>query len=129
MEFNKAPNLRLQHVKDGAEAMDYLQGKPPYDDRKTFPLPNVILLDLKMQRVSGFEFLEWLHKASPNHMKLIPVIVMSGSNLEQDVNQAYEMGANCYLMKPTDWGRFRKQMTHIGVFWGDYAETPAAPHI
>ena len=124
LEFKKSPHLDLRHVQDGQHAIEYLEGKPPYTDRKQFPLPDIILLDLKMPRLGGFEFLEWLHNSSANHLKRIPVIVMSGSNLEQDVNRAYDLGANCYLTKPPDWDKFREQMRRIGVFWGENAEIP-----
>lgn len=128
MEFYNVPRLRLRHVTDGDEAIEYLEGKAPYNDRNESPIPDVILLDLKMPRVSGFEFLEWLHNKSPNNLRLIPVIVMSGSNLVEDVNRAYALGANCYLQKPADWARFREQMARLGIFWGDFVETPIVPH-
>jgi CheY-like chemotaxis protein len=80
-----------------------------------------------MPRVGGFEFLEWLRNDSSQHLRRIPVIVMSGSNLEKDVNRAYELGANCYLTKPPDWVKFREQMERIGVFWGEVAHTPTLP--
>ena len=126
LEFKKNPEFQLRWVKNGEEAIDYINGSPPYNDRIEFPIPDVILLDVKMPRVSGFDFLEWLHIKS-NHFRLIPVIVMSGSDLEEDVNRAYELGANCYLTKPTDWKKFQEQMTRIGIFWGEVAYTPKLP--
>jgi len=123
-EFKKAPGLRLRAVRDGQEAIDYLLGLPPYDDRFAFPLPNVILLDIKMPRLSGFDFLTWLHSSSPGDLKLIPVIVMSGSDLEQDVRKAYQMGANLYMTKPVNWDQFRERMRLLGILWTEHVETP-----
>jgi CheY-like chemotaxis protein len=127
MEFQQNPDLRLNWVTDGEQATHYLLGQPPYTDRANFPLPDVILLDLKLPRMNGFEFLEWLRKVSPNHFRLIPVIVMSGSDLQEDVLRAYELGANCYLTKPPDWKKFREQLVRLGVFWSEFVQTPKLP--
>jgi len=124
LEFRKMPHVRLRWVRDGGEAIDYLEGKLPYSDRRSFPMPDVILLDLKMPGVDGFDFLHWLQKESPSKLKLIPVIVMSGSDLEADVNRAYAMGANFYLAKPPDWHEFRERMALLGILWGEKGETP-----
>src|SRR3954470_21629342 len=77
LEFNKMSHLRLKWVRDGAEAIQYLEGRGQYKDRQSFPMPDVILLDLKMPGVGGFDFLRWLQRESPGVLKLIPVIVMS----------------------------------------------------
>jgi CheY-like chemotaxis protein len=116
---------RLHVVGDGQEAIDYLTGKGGYSDRGKHPLPGVILLDIKMPRVDGLEFLQWLNNQAPANIRLIPVIVMSSSNLEKDVKRAYELGANCYLVKPIPWQEFKERMKTINIFWGEHAETPA----
>jgi CheY-like chemotaxis protein len=121
---NEAPEIRLHWVNDGHEAMDYLEGKAPYTNRKAYPMPDIILLDLRMPRVGGFDFLEWLHSHSPKDLKLIPVIVMSSSNLEHDVKRAYELGANSYFVKPFHFGAFRERIRLLGIMWGEYVETP-----
>jgi CheY-like chemotaxis protein len=121
---NEAPEIHIHWVNDGHEAIDYLEGKPPYTNRKICPLPDVILLDLRMPRVGGFDFLEWLHSHGPKSFKLIPVVVMSSSSLPQDVNRAYELGANSYFVKPFHFGAFRERIRMLGLMWGEYAETP-----
>lgn len=121
---NEAPDIQLHWVSDGHEAIDYLQGRPPYVNRKTHPIPDVILLDLRMPRVGGFELLEWLNSQAPTDFKLIPVIVMSSSNLERDVKRAYELGANSYFVKPFHFGAFRERIRMLGLMWGEYVETP-----
>src|SRR5216117_3858071 len=80
-EFKGAPaNLRIEAVADGAEAIRYLEGEGEYADRINFPLPQVILLDLKMPRVNGFELLDWVRRRAPNPLRTIPVVVMSSSS-------------------------------------------------
>ena len=125
LEFKKeAPEIQLHWVNDGHEAMDYLEGRPPFTDRRTHPLPDVIILDLKMPRIDGFDFLEWLHTSSPANFKLIPVIVMSSSNVQEDIKRAYELGANSYVVKPVNFGEFRERIRLLGLLWGSHAETP-----
>jgi CheY-like chemotaxis protein len=122
MEFKKVTHLQLRVVKDGQEAIDYLQSVGPWKDRSKFPLPDVILLDLKMPRLGGFDFLEWMRCEAPLDVKVIPVMVMSGSNLEKDVKRAYELGANIYMTKPIDWQKFQELIKLMGVLWSEYAE-------
>src|SRR5258708_6317532 len=89
----------VQIVTDGQEAIEYLQGAGKYHDRSQYPFPSVIFTDLKMPRVGGFEILEWL-RAHPE-CSVIPVIILSASRLEADVQRAYQLGGNAYLVKPS----------------------------
>jgi CheY-like chemotaxis protein len=115
---------RLHVVGDGQEAMDYLMGVGIFQDRKKHPIPGVILLDIKMPRVSGLEFLQWLQEKAPEELRVIPVIVMSGSEEERDIKTAYRLGASCYLVKPIPWEEFQEQMTALNIFWGKHVKTP-----
>ncbi len=124
MEFKKMRHLRLQMVKDGQEAVDYLEGVDQWSDRSKFPMPDVILLDLKMPRMGGFDFLEWMRSEAPLDVKVIPVVVISGSNLEKDVKRAYQLGANIYMTKPIDWKQFCEVMRLMGILWSEHAEVP-----
>jgi len=92
------PNVPARFVKTGRETLDYLQGNPPFDHRAKNPLPSLLVLDLKMPVVSGFEVLEWVRQDAALHK--IPVIVLSGSEAPEDINRAYALGANIYLAKP-----------------------------
>ena len=85
-------------VSDGEEAVAYLRGTPPYDDRAACPLPALLLLDLKMPRMSGFDVLAWL-QGEPQ-FKDLPAVILSSSSDESDINKAYDMGARDYLIKP-----------------------------
>jgi CheY-like chemotaxis protein len=87
----------IQVASDGDEAIAYLSGTGKYSNRERFPLPTVVLLDLKLPRRSGFEVLEWL-KAQPILSRL-PVVVLTSSKQPTDINQAYDRGANSYLVK------------------------------
>lgn len=125
LEFQRNPaQIRLLSVNDGGQAMEYLEGRGAYSDRGRHPLPDVILLDLKMPRINGFQFLEWLRGKSANPLRLIPVVVMSSSGLPQDVDRAYALGANSYLVKPIEWRLFRERIKALGIYWGEHVETP-----
>lgn len=88
----------LQAVSDGDQAIAYLRGANDFSDRQKHPLPKLILLDLKMPRVSGFDVLAWLQKE--NLFNGVPVVVLTSSNHDADVKRAYDLGAKSYLVKP-----------------------------
>jgi CheY-like chemotaxis protein len=113
----------LYVVHDGQAAIDYLSGTGQYIDRNLFPLPDLIMLDLKMPRVGGFEVLKWIRGDGP--ARLIPIVILSSSALADDVNRAYELGANSYMVKPTTAEALERLIQTISDFW--YAgEKPAA---
>jgi CheY-like chemotaxis protein len=97
-------------------------GKQPYNDRKQYPLPDIILLDLKMPRLSGFDVLTWRRETASEELRVIPVIVMSGSALQEDVRRAYALGANRYMTKPNELTAFRQQMALMVENWGHNTE-------
>lgn len=88
----------LREVVDGEEAIAYLRGDPPFQDRVKNPLPAIMLLDLNMPRLSGFDVLTWAR--GDGHMRRLSVIVMSASRREDDVARAFDLGASAYLVKP-----------------------------
>jgi CheY-like chemotaxis protein len=89
--------FQLVHVSDGEQAVAYLAGLPPYADRGTHPPADLLLLDLKMPRMDGFEVLRWRRAQTTQSL---PVIVFSSSTLERDIHQAYALGASSYAVKP-----------------------------
>lgn len=90
----------LQVATDGDQAVAYLGGEGQFADRQKYPLPALILLDLKLPRRSGLEVLEWL-RGQVNEIKTLPVIVLTSSRLSEDVDRAYGLGANSYMAKPS----------------------------
>lgn len=95
-------------VKDGVEAMRYIKGEGAYADRHQFPIPTLVLLDLKMPMTSGFEVLGWIRE-QPGLSNVV-VVVMSGSKNDGDIERAYALGANHYLVKPTRFEEMVKMM-------------------
>ncbi len=107
--------IRVLVVGDGGEAIRYLSGVPPYDDRTAYPFPDLVLLDLKMPSVDGFEVLRWI-RSQPGLLGL-PVIVLTGSVLADDNALAYESGASSYLVKPNSFEELLKTIKSLGEFW------------
>jgi CheY-like chemotaxis protein len=101
----------LKFVRDGQEVIDYLSGVPPYDNRTKYPLPGLLVLDLKMPRVTGFEVLEWLQ--SDEMRRRLPVVVLSGSGRPDDIERAYSLGANYYAVKPQDIDQLRSLVERL----------------
>ena len=106
----------LQIVTDGQEAMHYLRGEGKYSDRQAHPLPKLIVMDIKMPGLTGFEVLEWIkHDAL---LRRIPVIIVSSSESPEDINRAYELGANAYMIKPVDYRQVEHLFESITHYWG-----------
>jgi CheY-like chemotaxis protein len=91
--------VSLNIVRDGEGVIEYLSGRNGFNNRTEFPFPQILLLDLKMPKVDGFNVLEWLRRNPPLHR--MRVIVFSSSNHHPDVNRAYDLGASSFLQKPT----------------------------
>ena len=106
---------RITHVSDGQEALDYLFHHGQYSDKAKNPLPHVVLLDLRLPKVDGLEVLKEI-KTSPE-LQRIPVVILTTSEAEKDIAQAYDYHANAYLAKPVDFNEFMNQMNDLGFFW------------
>lgn len=100
-------------VESGEEAINYLVGVGPYSNRERFPLPALVLLDLKLRGMDGFEVLKWI-RAHP-HFKDLRVVVLTGSSHIRDVNKAYQLGANSFLVKPLDFENIASLFGTIGA--------------
>lgn len=107
--------LPLRVVTDGQMAIDYLSGAQGFADRKEFPLPCLVLLDLKLPRQSGFEVLKWIREQPA--LKCLVVIVLSSAEHEQDVQQAYELGANSYVVKPMNVAQRDETIRLLKGWW------------
>jgi CheY-like chemotaxis protein len=112
----------LHRVRDGEEAVSYLKGTGKYTDREKFPLPQFLLLDLKMPRKNGFEVLQWVRE-QPG-LKRLPVIVLTSSREDPDINRAYDLGANTYLVKPLRPDGLVDMVKTMTLYWFNLAEKP-----
>lgn len=106
----------LQVVTDGEEATRYLSGQDKYADRDTYPLPKLIVMDIKMPRMTGFEVLEWIKH--DGRLRRIPVVIVSSSDRPQDIDRAYELGANAYMVKPVNYRAVERLFESITHYWG-----------
>lgn len=105
----------LQVVDDGDKAIAYLDGRAPWGDRVLHPLPSLLLLDLKMPRRSGFEVLAWIR--GHQGLNRLPVVVFTSSAEKRDVDLAYELGANSYLVKPTGFDALVETLQSLWLYW------------
>lgn len=112
----------VQHASSAEEAMAYLAGKGPYSDRQRFPLPCLVLLDLKLPGATGFDVLNWI-RAHPTLRKLA-VVVLTHSGAKADIDRAYALGANSYLVKPVALPELRGIVKAINAYWVILAEKP-----
>lgn len=116
------------HLRDGADALDYLHRRGQFADRSDGE-PAVVLLDLKMPKLDGLEVLRQM-KSDP-HLKVIPVVVMTSSREEGDVLRSYELGVNAYVVKPVKFQEFVEAVQQVGAFWAVVNEPPPGrlPHL
>jgi CheY-like chemotaxis protein len=112
----------LKIVRDGEQAIAYLSGSGAYADRERHPLPYLLLLDLKMPGTDGFEVLQWL-RGEPDLRRLL-VVVLTSSNLQADVDRAYELGANSYLVKPVEFDEMVNLIRRFEAYWSEINRTP-----
>ncbi|YAF99181.1 MAG: response regulator (plasmid) [Nodularia sp. CChRGM 3473] len=113
---------QLKVVGDGEIAIHYLAGKDVYSDRHAYPLPMLMLLDLNLPRKSGLEVLEWLRQ-QPG-IKRLPVIALTSSKHSADINRAYELGINSYLVKPITFERLVEVIQAFENYWTTISERP-----
>lgn len=106
---------RLIHLKDGAEALDFLFGQGAYAGRMVAQVPKVILLDIKMPRVDGIEVLRQIKAAEST--KNIPVVMMTSSKEQPDIAECYNLGVNSYVVKPVEFENFAKAVSELGMYW------------
>jgi CheY-like chemotaxis protein len=125
--FEKAKIVNpLMVVRSGEEALVYLEGAGPYVNRDEFPLPKLILLDLKMPGISGFDVLRWIREQP--HLKTLRVVVLTSSNEIRDVNDAYQLGASSFLIKPVDFDDFVQLSQTVRGYWIWLNQNPEALH-
>ena len=106
---------QIHHLTDGEAALDYLLRRGVYSDPEKSPRPHVVLLDLRLPKVDGLEVLKIIR--SSEGLEKIPVVILTTSHAELDVDRAYEYHANSYLVKPLDFDKFTKLMDDLGFYW------------
>jgi len=107
---------------DGEEALDYLFGTGAYADRDTRIMPEVMLLDLKLPKVDGFEVLKRVREDP--RTKLLPVVVLTTSSEQKDLIESYQLGTNSYIRKPVNFGKFIELAQQFGLYWLGLNESP-----
>lgn len=105
----------LVHVKDGAEALDFVFAEGAFSHREISSKPKVILLDLKMPKVNGLEVLERIKK--DERTSDIPVVVLTSSKEDPDIKRCYQLGVNSYVVKPVEFEDFHKAVSDLGLYW------------
>jgi CheY-like chemotaxis protein len=123
-EISRLAN-RLLYVEDGQAALDYLYREGEYNDPEKFPMPNLILLDLRLPKVDGLEVLKTI-KSDPK-LSNIPVVILTTSAAESDKVKSYDYHANSYLVKPVDFSQFVRLMDTFGYYWIVWNQYPHQP--
>ena len=113
---------RIYHVTDGELALDYLLRRNEYADQQKSPRPHIVLLDLRLPKIDGLAVLKELK--TTEDLRKIPVVVLTSSEAEKDIAQAYEYYANSYLAKPMDFGKFTQLMEVLGFYWLGWNHKP-----
>ena len=115
----------LQVVVDGQQALDYLEGKKEYADREKYPLPFLILLDLKLPYVMGLDVLKWIRQR-PEFARIL-VIILTSSQQDSDLIATYRLGGNSYLIKPPSREKLLETVKALRDFWAEHDELPPLP--
>ena len=123
--FNKlSDGFEMFRLSNGDEVIAYLSGDSPYENRGAHPMPAIVLLDLKLPRRSGFEVLQWL-RSQPAGLNRLPVIILTSSRHSIDINRAYDLGANSYLVKPDTGAQLEELASQFHTYWLSLNEFPS----
>jgi CheY-like chemotaxis protein len=115
----------LKSVSDGDKAVSYLKGDNGFGDREKNPVPDLVLLDLKMPRKGGLEVLTWIR--AQDQFKRLPVVIFTSSKHEQDITRAYDLGANSYLVKPVGFDSLLDTLKQVYLYWASLNQRPGRP--
>jgi CheY-like chemotaxis protein len=122
--FDKAQlDIAVTRLTNGDDAVAYLDGQPPFENRVLYPVPAVVILDIKLPRRSGLEVLSWLRNQSYG-LKRLPVVILTSSRHSVDVNRAYDLGVNSYLAKPESTADLTRLAATFHSYWLQLNESP-----
>jgi CheY-like chemotaxis protein len=116
-------SVSMTRLTNGDDAVAYLSGDRPYENRAAYPVPLVVLLDIKLPRRSGFEVLDWLRKQE-SPLRRLPVVMLTSSKHSTDVNRAYDLGANSYLAKPETLSGLDDLASQFQAYWLSLNQPP-----
>jgi CheY-like chemotaxis protein len=115
--------VTMYRLTNGDDAVAYLSGEGPYENRAAYPMPAILLLDIKLPRRSGFEVLEWVRRQKSN-LRRLPIVMLTSSRHSADVNRAYDLGANSYLAKPETPSQLDDLASNFECYWLALNESP-----
>ena len=110
------------HVEDGEAALDYLHGLGRYGDREQFPMPHLMLLDLRLPKIDGLEVLKEVKES--DDLRALPVVILTTSEADRDIAKAYKYHANSYVTKPVDFSEFSSLLKDLGFYWLAWNKKP-----
>ncbi|MEN6348777.1 MAG: response regulator [Syntrophomonas sp.] len=113
---------KIIHVSDGEEALNYLFRRGIYSQDEMYPLPNLILLDLRLPKIDGLTVLKEIK--SSEQLRVIPTVILTSSDSEKDIKTAYRNHVNSFLVKPIDFGKFSNLMEELGMYWLGWNTNP-----
>ena len=116
-------NVPVFRLQDGDDAVAYLKGEPPFDNRISFPIPSVVILDIKLPRRNGFEVLQWIRGRSDG-LRRLPIVMLTSSRHSGDITRAYDLGANSYLAKPDTAQQLTALAEGFRTYWLKLNEPP-----
>jgi CheY-like chemotaxis protein len=124
--FSKGgPEVPLHFARDGKEGLDYLKGVDRFADRNLYPLPTLLVVDLKLPGIDGFDIIRWVRKES--ELRDLRIVVLSSSNEPSDIARAHDLGANAYHVKPNDPNALVGMVEGLKAYWVDRKVDPDAP--
>ena len=123
--FNKLnSDVTVHRLSNGDDAIAYLAGDSPYDNRAAYPMPSVVLLDIKLPRRSGFEVLEWVRRQA-SAVRRLPVVMLTSSKFPADINRAYDLGVNSFILKPVTFDSLVEITRTLSKYWFEVVELPS----